>query len=222
MYGIHPLTLSIVDSPEGPYESVREAESIRRFHCSFPWPQNFVETIDSSGELCLELFFSTQLEETAILEVSSEENAILGRLHHAGQSELLLVGEKTKESMREFSTTLLEEAKKIRRAELWPDRSVIELFRELRNTSTAQEMRSRVLQLTCCGGYPLTYKGETVRGTPIGIKSAHGYAVAEAVRNGDLELIHSEKLGEDFFRNTTERDRFAAKAFGELIALGEI
>lgn len=90
--------------------------------------------------------------------------------------------------------------------------------------STSKELIASALKLQEfeSPGATQLYRGETFRGTEVSIKVAFGYAVASIEEGGDSEIIYEASISRSIFFDLNERNAFAAKAFGELLELGEI
>ncbi len=179
-----------------------------------------------SDSIYLEAMIMTPFGEEAIFTVENFEDHAVGSLFISGKEyilarkdgyvDLALLEATAKES--------LAEAKLRHRADIWPESSVIELYESLERYSTASELIAPAIQLTeaFVANQPQVFIGETLNGTEVSLQVAYGYAVAEVIRENERKIVHESNIAHQLFVNQRERNIFAAKAFGDLLASGSI
>lgn len=174
----------------------------------------------------LEASLITAFDEEAVFTVESSPRESSGTLLLSGKEHLLIRGRSccTYEDFELMAHATVNEAKKFHRLDVWPTEPVVKLYREIVRDSNERTIVSSLLELEELetAGLTQAYDGETLGGTEISLRVAYGYAVAQARDSEGSRIVHEANLPHRLFTSAAERNRFTARAFGELIALGEI
>lgn len=174
----------------------------------------------------LEAYVRTPLNEEAIFTVEQDGSCFRGTMLYTGQEIVLAtaVGDE-QELLEETARITAYEADRLYGFDLWPHSEVVALYDSLRLYSTAKCISAPKIFYLDRLDSPMGqqhYSGETVTGTRLQLRAAHGYAVALVEGETEDKIVHESALALAVFRSSAERDAFAAKAFGPLFALGEI
>lgn len=174
-----------------------------------------------TGKPYLETLFMTTLGELAAITAEAKDGYALGTI---------LIGDRIYGVSRTSSDEIDYLDKCARLAlniavqdfseELWPDSSVVALYKSINRYSSPLEIVAPgglTLNESSQSGSPQLFTGTTAGGTIISISVAYGYAVAQADLKRSSKIIYESGIPSPIFKNTSERNRFAAKAFGELV-----
>lgn len=244
MYHIDPDSLEVVQClslsgncskapAKAHYESLQEAREALAFSKEldsltlYSPVVNFVRGYSSKHHsYFLEANLRTPFNDDVYFTIESLADRSVGSMLLAGKEYVLAKADTRLEEteLEELAKETVQVARRLHRAELWPAKSVVALYRNLSSNSNAKELIASALRLQefDSPGATQLYRGETIRGTEVSIKVAFGYAVASIEDDGDSEIVYEASISRNLFCNLNERNAFAAKAFGELLELGEI
>lgn len=177
---------------------------------------------DLTDKAYLEASFFTSLGEFVVITAEEKDDYALGTI---------LIGSRIYGVAKTFNheANYLDECAKLTLniaardfcEDLWPDKSVIALYESISKHSSAKEVSAPGglrLSEASQSGSPQIFKGTTAVGTNISISIAYGYAVAQADLKRSSRIIYESGLSSSLFKTEDERNLFAAKAFGELVA----
>lgn len=244
MYHIDPDSLEIVQCSSASgncskapakahYESLLEAKEALAFSkeldalSSYSPVVNFVRGYSSKNQnYFLEASLRTPFNDDVYFTVENLANRSVGSMLLAGKEYVLAQANSclADSELEGLAKETIQTARRLHRAELWPAKTVVALYRNLSSNSNSKELIANALKLQEfeSPGATQLYRGETFRGTEVSIKAAFGYAVASIEEDGDSEIIYEASISRSIFIDLNERNAFAAKAFGELLELGEI
>lgn len=244
MYHIDPDSLEVFqclsasgNCPKAPakahYESLLEAKEALSFSkeldslSSYSPVVNFVRGYSSKHHsYFLEASLRTPFNDDVYFTIENLADRSVGSMLLAGKEYVLAQADSclADSELEGLAKETIHIARRLHRAELWPTKSVVALYRNLSSNSTSKELIASALKLQEfeSPGATQLYRGETFRGTEVSIKAAFGYAVASIEESGDSEIIYEASISRSIFFDLNERNAFAAKAFGELLELGEI
>jgi len=215
-------------SREHHFSSKEEAEESIALSKSFaptPEPHELVfsaEVSSLTGRQYLEASFFTKLGELAVITAEAKDGYALGTLLIGNRIHGVANVAATEPSYIDTCAKLaLNVALQEFKEDLWPESSVVSLYESITKHSSAKEIHAPgglVLSETSLSGVPQLFKGKTAMGTPISISVAYGYAVAQAELKRSSKLVYEASIPTALFTNANERNLFAAKAFGELVA----
>jgi len=179
-----------------------------------------------SEQIYLEAMVTTPFGEEVYFTIENFGNHAVGSLFIAGKEYILARrdGYVDLQLLEETAKASLAEAKVHHRADIWPDEAVIKLYESLERYSTASDLIAPTIQLSesLTGGQPQLFLGETLNGTEVSLQVAYGYAVAEIITEDGRQIVHEGNTSHQLFVNERERNIFAAKSFGDLLASGSI
>lgn len=177
---------------------------------------------DVTDTYFLEASFITTLGELAVITAEAFDEHVLGtilignRIYGAGR-----IPTYEKDSLNRCAQKALTIAVEDFSHELWPDSNVASLYRAIRRHSSSDELlapgRLSLTNETDTGNQQI-FRGTTVTDTPISIAVTQGYAVAQAEINRSSRILYETTIPTPLFRTELDRNLFAAKAFGELVA----
>lgn len=175
-----------------------------------------------TGKFFLETSFVTALGELAVITAEEKEGHALGTILIGNRIYgVANVSENEPAYLDKCAKLALNIAVREFSEDLWPDPSVIALYRSISKHSSSREILAPgglVLSESAQSGAPQLFKGSTSVGTHISISVAYGYAVAQADLKRSSKIVYETSVPTPLFRSEEERNLFAAKAFGELVA----
>lgn len=179
-----------------------------------------------TNQYFLEASLQTPLNEQAIFTVEETNGCFRGTMLYTGQEIVLAnMTDYVDDPLAEAAKLTAMEADRLYGFDLWPDQKVVDLYDNLRSNSTDECISApRVFYLDRLES-PVGqqhYSGETITGTRIQVRAGHGYAVAVKLDDDEAKIVHESNIARAVFQQNAERDAFVAKAFGRLLALGEI
>jgi hypothetical protein len=206
-------------------EDAEEAIAMTKAFNRPPSPSELVFSYHRSeltGKAYLETSFITALGELAVITAEEKDGYALGTILIGNRLHGVANVASTEDSYVDRCAKLaLNVAAQDFKEDLWPDQSVMALYESISKHSSAKEINAPgglILSEASQSGVPQLFKGRTAIGTPISISVAYGYAVAQADLKRSSKLIYEASVPTPLFCTDDERNLFAAKAFGELVA----
>lgn len=193
----------------------------------YPSEINFTrEYSHRSQSYYLEAALRTPFNDDVYFTVESFDNYACGSMLLGGKEYVLARSEccLQEEDFASLARRTVNEAKRLHRVDIWPGKAVVDLYRNISANSRPEGIEGHYLKLFQVESPGLTqfYRGETARGTEISLKVAYGYAVAEVDYGDGARIVYEAGIPHALFTNENERNAFVARAFGELLEMGEI